>query len=516
MATSPIRIISQPGIKRDGSLFEGENYVDGQWCRFRRGLPRKIQGYRKVVSNSSEKFYGMGSFALNAQEYVHAGTASKLLQYTLDYNATYLGFSDRTPGAGFVANANNLWQIEAMYDSVSTNTRVIAHPGQNLATIDNSTASNIFYGDMTGTAALTNTAVTGVSGGICYIAPYLFKFGNAGLIEWSVANNPADFTTGAGTAGGPGSARVTGAKVIRGMPLRGGGSGPAGLFWSLDSLVRASFVTTAATFAFDTISAETSVLSSMGIVEADGIYYWAGVDRFLMFNGVVREVPNNMNLDWFYNNVNYQWRQKVYAIKIPRWGEIWWCYPRGSATECTDAVIYNYREDTWYDTVLPNGGRTSGVFAKTYEHPFMTGAVADTSNFYRLWKHEETTMNEIDGSAVSPVRSFFETNAISMLTAQEGSDKSMRVGRVEPDFVQSGDMILTVKGQANARATDISSDPVTFPDMSMPVSPEDQTVPLKEVRRLMRFNFESNVIDGGYEMGHTVAHVEPADGRITD
>ena len=32
---------SDPGIKRDGTKLEGNNYVDGQWVRFQRGLPRK-------------------------------------------------------------------------------------------------------------------------------------------------------------------------------------------------------------------------------------------------------------------------------------------------------------------------------------------------------------------------------------------------------------------------------------------------------------------------------------------
>jgi len=66
----------------------------------------------------------------------------------------------------------------------------------------------------------------------------------------------------------------------------------------------------------------------------------------------------------------------VFGFKIPRFGEIWWCFPRGSATECNHAVVYNVRENFWYDTALPDSdtvsqGRTAGVFAKTYQKPFM-------------------------------------------------------------------------------------------------------------------------------------------------
>jgi hypothetical protein len=514
----PIRIISNPGIKRDGTLLEGDNYVDGQWCRFTRGLPKKMQGYRNVKSVALEKIYGLSAFASSGQEYLHGGSKSTLLQYVLDFNSTYLNSFDRTPLSGFNIDANNIWQMTVMYDAISANNRLIAHPGVNLASIDSDVSSNIFYGDIT---ASTNLALAGgapaVSGGICAVFPYLFAYGSAGYIAWSGINTPNDFTTGLGTAGGPGSGRVTGSKIIKGLPLRGNGSGPAGIFWSLDSLIRASFVADNRTFAFDTISDEISVMSSSGIVEVDGIFYWAAVDRFMMFNGVVDEVPNQFNNNWFFDNINYQYRQKCFALKIPRWGEIWWCYPRGNATECTDAVIYNYRDKFWYDTVLPNGGRTSGAFAKTYEHPFMTGLQPDLANHsaFRLWKHEETTKNEIDGSATNTIQSYFETNEISMLTQEQAQDKTTRVAVIEPDFVQVGDMNVTVRGRANARATDIVSEAIVFPDNATNI-PDQQIITLEEVRRLMRFRFESNVVDGDYEMGHVLAHIKPADARRTD
>lgn len=514
---TPIRIISQSGVKRDGTMLEGGNYVDAQWCRFQSGLPRKIKGYRNVVANSNEKVYGMNTFASNGKEYLHTGSDHYLLQYVLDYNATFLTSVDRSPVAGFNHNSNNIWQFCSMYDAISNNTRIIAHPGQNLSAIDSDTPSNIFYGDITGPGPLTWAGgAAGVSGGVCCIFPYLFTYGSSGRIDWSVINNPNDFTTGIGTAGGPGSARVTGAKVIKGLPLRGGGSGPAGIFWSLDSIIRANFVQGfSGTFAFDTLTDDISVLSSSAIVEVDGIYYWPAVDRFMKFNGVAQELQNDMSLDWFFDNINYQYRQKCFSMKVPRRGEIWWCYPRGNATECTDAVIYNIREGSWYDTVLPNGGRTSANFAETYEHPFMTGLELDSHGFYRLWKHEEMTANEIDGGITRPIRSYFETSPISMLTEQQAKDQSLRVAVIEPDFVQTGDLSVQVFGQANARATDIASPVVTFPANAAGI-PDEQILTLEESRRLMRFRFESNTTDGDYQMGHVLAHVAPADGRRTD
>jgi glycosyltransferase involved in cell wall biosynthesis len=82
-------------------------------------------------------------------------------------------------------------------------------------------------------------------------------------------------------------------------------------------------------------------MSSQCVIEYDGIFYWCAVDRFLMYNGVVQEIPNTANQNYFFDNLNYAQRQKVWCTKVPRWGEIWWFYPRGDATECTDAIIYN-------------------------------------------------------------------------------------------------------------------------------------------------------------------------------
>ena len=154
--------------------------------------------------------------------------------------------------------------------------------------------------------------------------------------------------------------RSTG-KIVQGLPVRGGSNAPSGLFWSLDSLIRVSYNpttinvgTTSVTqfWRYDIISSQSSILSSQCVIEYDGIYYWVGVDRFLLYNGVVKEIPNDMNQNYFFDNLNYAQRQKVWATKVPRYGEIWWFYPRGDATECTDAIIYNVREQCWYDAEI--------------------------------------------------------------------------------------------------------------------------------------------------------------------
>jgi hypothetical protein len=503
-----IQIKSLPGIKRDGTRLEGDQYVDGLWVRFQRGLPRKIGGYRSVNKYLHAITRTLYAYARDALTYVHAGSATKVERLFIDTDLNTSVIYDRTPAA-LTASADNLWQFDAETIPATPGLQIIAQVAPNLSDITNSTGGQLFHGDMFGTAALTQVvtfpAGYNVTGGVVALHPYTFAFGNDGFVMWSL--DCTDFTVA-----GAGYAYVTGQKIVRGMALRGGpGSSPSGLFWSIDSLVRATYVGGTPVFQFDTITSESTILSAQSVIEYDGIYYWLGLDRFLMFNGVVREVPNTINSNYLFDNLNFAYRQKVFAFKVPRFGEIWWCFPFGDSTEPDHAIIYNVREDAWYDTPLPNSGRAAGVSLTETRHPMLSGVEPDAdSDEYKLWIHESGT-DEIDGAAVNPIRSYFETADIS-LPVQSQQNNALQVLMIEPDFVQSGDMSVQVHGRANARSPENDGVVMTFPET--PTTPQEQVVYLKEQRRELRFRFESNVVGGNYETGLILGHVKPSDGTV--
>ena len=372
MAEQIVQISSKPGIKRDGTKFEGDQYVDGQWVRFQRGLPRKIGGYRSINKFLRGLPRALAEYTQDLQTYVHAGSADRLERFFIDATFNTSVITDRTPASGFTVDAANMWQFATAYDTTNGN-QIVAQVAPNLNCICNSDGGDLFVGNLLGTSALTQVTLVpanfSVTGGVVTLPPYTFAFGNDGYAAWSVPNSPDDFT-----GSGSGNAFITGQKIVKAMPLRGGpGNSPSGLFWSADSLIRGTYVGGTAVFQFDTISAQSSILSANSVIEYDGIFYWIGTDRFLSFNGVVREVENNMNLNFFFDNLNYAQRQKVFAYKVPRFGEIWWCFPFGDSIEPNHAVIYNVREGTWYDTELPNGGRGAGLFPAVFSKPLLSG-----------------------------------------------------------------------------------------------------------------------------------------------
>jgi hypothetical protein len=375
-----------------------------------------------------------------------------------------------------------------------------------------------------------------------------------------------------------------------------------------------------------------------------------------------------MNQNYFFDNLNYDQRQKVWATKVPRYGEIWWFYPRGDAIECTDAIIYNVRENTWYDAGQARGAqRSAGYFSQVFAYPVaadwhvsvtalvftgtfdeltgsailysdtyyplatlrqvvsgtgipsgatvaaittsniktvgaitggagyvngtytnvtLTGGVGTGAkativvaggsvtavtvtargaayiignvlsataaslggagagfsipvtaiyaqaiqmsaaatgtgsvsvsfstppNLVEIFQHEIGT-DEIVGQNVRAISSYFETNDLGWVTggpsqmAPEGANRWLRLERVEPDFIQSGDMSLTVTGPAFAQGPDKVSDPYVF-------GPTTGKIDMREQRREMRLRFTSDVAGGNYQLGKVLLSAETGDVR---
>lgn len=505
-------ISCQAGIKRDGTVLDGNFYSDGSWCRFRLGRPKKIGGYREIIRGLNGPIRGLYVHSKRPQQIVYTFSGQGIQCSLVDDNGVGSFSYDRTP-AGFAASDIYLWQYDVLFDSTGGNSAIIAHPGQNLNGFDQSNVNPIYFGDVLATGALVDTTGPPVSGGIVVLQPFLFAYGDNGLIQNSEPNKPGTWT---GT-GGSNTAHVAGTKVVVGLPLRGGSASPAGLFWSLDSLIRVTFVGGTAKWNYDTLTTESTILCANGVIDYDGVYYWAGIDRFLMYNGVVKEVPNLMNQDFFFDNLNFAHRQKVWVTKISRWGEIWWFFPRYPATECNWAIVYNVREGSWYDTpIVRSAGYPARVLAFPVWADSSSATVSGTAP-YRIYRHE-FGQDAITGEDQLAIDSFFETSQIGFASGGQAGGNApspniqTRAIRVEPDFVQSGAMTVSIKGGAQARdATNQGGNMAAVPFASTDAF-IDLPSPLNQ-KRMMTVRFDSNVQGGNYHMGKVLLHLEPGDSR---
>jgi hypothetical protein len=589
--TPAFALATLAGVRRDGTVFDSRYYSDAVWTRFQRGKPRKMGGYQLMSDLVSGPVRDVYVDARSTMNTAHCFSPGGIERVTFDAGGSGGGVVIRTP-AGFAANVDYTWQSASMFDSGGGgNAFLIGAAAPDALNIASDVAGPVYYGDLNGTGAFTavsDGAPILVSGGCCVLQPFLFLYGSNGLIRNSNAN---DISAGSGWSGTfANEANVAATKIVKGLPMRGGGASPAGLFWALDSLIRVSFQNDGTTiWRYDTVSAAISMLAKNGVVEHDGVYFWPGVDRFFMYNGVVQELPNDMNLNFFYDNLNFAHRNKIWGYKVPRFGEIWWLFPFGDSTECTHAVIFNIKEKTWYDTPLTRsagaspqiftrpilaggdlrlvyrlefGSMSSGLFAigqnvytaepatpgtpksrgvvrrltTTYAEVELTNGIipvvgqvlsnvafggAATSNVITsvatleldsIWTHEKGS-NRVYKSEVQAIPAAFETDRFNFMGggpsggAAAGPSLQTRLTRLEPDFVLSGTLRLTVRGTSYAQSEVVDS-PTPYD-----ITATTEFLTPREQRREMSLRFESNEVDGDFQMGHVLVTLEPGDER---
>ena len=609
MTAKVFSLDTKPGVQRDGTVFDANCYNDGRWVRFQRGRPRKMLGYREIINNLAGPSRGIYLNPKASYNDVYSGYSDGLQVLPIDNNGVGSGISDVVL-SDFTVSPYNMWQFDATFDSSGGGDELLlAHPGLNLQDINNQTNTPVLASVIGSLVAAqledtSGTAPTGdpieVSGGVVVLHPYVFVYGNNGLIKNCSAGNPYDWN-----APDANETNVASTKIVQGLPVRGGSNAPAGLFWSLDSLIRVSYaptqiftgsVTEQLYWRYDIISSQSSIMSSQSVIEYDGVYYWCGVDRFLLYNGQVMEIQNTFNQNYFFDNLNYAQRQKVYASKVPRFGEIWWFYPSGDSEECNDAVVYNIREKVWYDAGEALGARrTAGYFSQVFHYPINAGSeinaeggvntysianagsgyvnaayfdvpltggtgtlatanitvaggvvtvvtiynrgtdyvtgdllsavntnlggsgsgfqleVLSTMDFVSLWQHEIGT-DQIQGSLATAIESYFETNDLGFVSGGPseptmiGVNRWLRLERVEPDFIQTGEMTLYVTGRPFAQTDDKES-------IAYPFSPTTGKIDMKEQRRELRIKVVSNTLGGDYQLGKMLLNADIGDVR---
>jgi hypothetical protein len=132
-------------------------------------------------------------------------------------------------------------------------------------------------------------------------------------------------------------------------------------------------------------------------------------------------------------------------------------------------------------------------------------------NLIKMWQHEIGT-DAVDGQDVLAIESYFETNDLGLVAggpsepSMVGLNKWLRLERVEPDFIMSGEMSLIVTGRPFAQGEDKDSAPYIF-------DPNTGKIDMREQRRELRLRFISNVAGGDYQLGRVLLDADNGDTR---
>lgn len=515
---------SKPGIQRDGTPYDSDNYIDGQWVRFYNERERKIGGYNCVDYGNTEIIRNMFSVPKDQAIDVYLGRESSVSYCALpiddDINLGTIFELERTP-LGLVIDANNSWSFD-LYTSVSNmypNPQIIGQVCPNASNINNTVNGPIYYGDITNNFRLvkihdaTLMADITCSGGIVFIAPLLVAYGNNGQIQWNNPEATDPLNTWVSTLDSTAlTATIANTKIVYGMAIVGA-QVPTGLFWSLNSLVKANYTpvtdptTGSVTYTFSSTPIDTNItiMSASCVVSYQQVSYWIGVDQFYYYDGVVQALPNTMSRDWFFNNVNLKYRNKIFGIAVPRYNEIWWYYPRGDSTENNAAIVYNVFGKFWYDTEI---NRASGLQTSLFPKPLLSDSLTTpintrtgTHNYYLLWEHESGT-DQVVADAHIPIRSNVTHHFIDMCSQPNNlansQNRLLRNRRIEPNFTMTGDMTLTI---TNCKYASDYQSPGAEVEGPYIFNSTTQYIDTASQGRQVALTFSSNELGGNYQGG---------------
>jgi hypothetical protein len=115
-----------------------------------------------------------------------------------------------------------------------------------------------------------------------------------------------------------------------------------------------------------------SIISPNCVVQASGIVYWMGVDKFYVYDGRV----NTLNCDlrrYIFQDINLDQEAQVFAGTNEGFNEIWWFYCSADSTTVDRYAVYNYLEKIWYygtmaRTAWLDSGLQPSPLAATYSY----------------------------------------------------------------------------------------------------------------------------------------------------
>ena len=267
-------------------------------------------------------------------------------------------------------------------------------------------------------------------------------------------------------------------------------------------------------FSFTLLQENISIISPNAAITANNVSWWMGIDKFYIYNGIVQVLPSTLRR-YVFSNINKEQQWQVVAGYNEGFSEIWWFYPKGDSVECNDAIIFNFRDKKWYDAGQALGAqRSAGVFSEVFRFPVWAGNQPNVLGEYTIWQHE-IGVDEVYLNNVNAIESSFETNSLGWVSGgpssgivPKGLNRWIRCERIEPDFVQTGEMSIIVTGKSYADDENQESDPYVF-------DPATLKIDMREQRREMRLKFVSNTVNGNYQMGNVLISADIGDERGT-
>lgn len=306
------------------------------------------------------------------------------------------------------------------------------------------------------------------------------------LIRWSDQENAAEWQTlSTNTAG---SIRVSsGSSIITAIQTK-----REILIFTDASIHTMQFIGAPYTFGVQEVGRDPNIISPNAAIAANDVVYWMADGRFMMYDGVMREVPCSVK-EYVFNGMNRNQRDKVIAGHNAQFNEVWWFYQSTSGSDCDRYVIYNYAEEIWYYGSLD---RTAWLDMGLFNYPI--GADDDGYLYYHEFGLNDGSQNPEVG-----ISAYIESSQQDI----ESGGSFMFINRVIPDltFRNSEEMpmaTITLKTRRfpGNSFNDTDDDTVTQ-SASSPVEIYTEQLFVRLRGRSVVFRIESSEMDTAWRLG---------------
>lgn len=364
----PIKLKIRPGLYRQGPEYEAAGrWYDNQYWRFVDGVIKPMKGWATGLAGTLSGTPLAAHAWLDNDELPFAafGTTTKLYIH----DGTTL--NDITP-SGFTSTT--VWTLDNF--------------GEVLVACD---GTNIY--EFTPGAGGDATAVTGApTASSIFVTEekFLIALGSGGDPRQFAWPDQATLTTWTATAinqAGDLPLHSVG-KLVSGMRIRGGA-----LMFTTEGVQRLDYIGPPDVYGTENVGQGCGIIGTHAKVSVDAIAYWMGRGQFYRYGGYVEPLPSDVSDDVF-RNINTTHQSKCWAEHYPEAGEVWFYYPRGLATTCSHAAIYNYREGHWNHTPM---ARTCGFGPDVFGWPLRATSAGAMLKHETGWAYDSEVRKLISG-----------------------------------------------------------------------------------------------------------------------
>jgi len=252
-----------------------------------------------------------------------------------------------------------------------------------------------------------------------------------------------------------------------------------------------------------------SIISPNAVVQASGIVYWMGVDKFYAYDGRVQTLNCDLRR-YVFQDINLDQSAQVFAGTNEGFNEVWWFYCSADSTTVDRYVIYNYFEKIWYYGTM---ARTAWLDSGLQPSPL---AATYTYNLV----NQEQGLNDNETATTTAINAYISSSEFDI---GDGHNFGF-VWRVLPDLTfedsvnsptgTAPTVTMTLYGLANSGSGQTSSAAQPVAKGSTYVLTEEFTgqIYTRMRGRQMIFKIESNQIGTAWQLGAPRIDIRP-DGR---